>query len=269
MASTTDRSTRRSQFDPPVLDRPDTPPILGPRVMLIEDDPDVGLVLQRYFQRSGIQVELACTGAEAVALKPTFSPDVVLVDLELPDVDGSALIRWLSAQNDCGIIVVSGSADEAIRVRSLELGADDYVTKPPSLPELVARVRAVHRRLGERGILDANNAKAQSERATASVGEFTVDLHARQIRDPAGKLVNLTAAEFAVLAALVEARGAPVSRERLSEIALHRTGHSDDRGVDQLIFGLRQKLASPDDRRRFIQSVRNAGYLLSDTQSDP
>jgi two-component system OmpR family response regulator len=282
MASTTDRYPRilhrdllRSGRSDHTVPRLDTTPMLGPRVMLIEDDQDVALVLQRYFQRSGIHTDVANTGAEAVALKSIVLPDVVLVDLELPDVDGSALIRWLREQHDCGIIVVSGSADEATRVRSLELGADDYVTKPPGFPELVARVRAVHRRVAEREIPTVTNAsvtvtngKKHPNRTTAAVGEFAVDLHAHQVRDPAGKPVNLTAAEFAVLAALIDANGEPVARDRLSEIALHRPGHAEDRGVDQLIFGLRQKLSTPDHRRRFIQSVRNAGYRLSDTHQD-
>jgi DNA-binding response OmpR family regulator len=252
MASITDRLRR------PVEDggnpHPDT---LGPRVMVIEDDPDIALVLQRYFQRSGIHADLAYTGSQAIALKPAANPDVVLVDLELPDVDGSTLIRWLKQQRDCGIIVVSGSRDEATRVLSLELGADDYVTKPPSLRELVARIRAVHRRLSER-------ATQSADRTTAAIGDYTVDLNARQVHDASGQPINITAAEFAVLAALIDAKGEPVPRERLSEIALHRPGHAEDRGVDQLIFGLRQKLSAPGEGRRFIQSVRNTGYLLSD-----
>jgi DNA-binding response OmpR family regulator len=236
--------------------------------MVIEDDPDIALVLQRYFQRSGIRTHLAYTGAEAIALKSLADPDVVLVDLELPDVDGSTLIRWLKQQRDCGIIVVSGARDEAIRVLSLELGADDYVTKPPSLRELVARIRAVHRRVSERNVPAANSTRKAAERTNAAVGGFAVDLHARQVRDASGRAVNITAAEFAVLAALIAAKGEPVPRDRLSEIALRRPGHSEDRGVDQLIFGLRQKLSLPGDRCRFIQSVRNTGYLIADAQPD-
>ena len=239
--------------------------------MVIEDDPDIAMVLQRYFERSGIRTHLAYTGAEAIALKPLGSPNIVLVDLELPDLDGSTLIRWLKEQHDCGIIVVSGSHDEATRVLSLELGADDYVTKPPGLRELVARVRAVHRRVSERIVLAGNGSRMPPPRAIAALGGFAVDLQARQVRDASGKPVAITAAEFAVLAALIEAKGEPVPRERLSEIALHRPGHSEDRGVDQLIFGLRQKLSPPGDRCRFIQSVRNTGYLIADAPagSDP
>lgn len=276
MASITDRLSQPGDTGRPAAERPashlldpDASSPLGLRVMVIEDDPDIALVLQRYLQQSGIRAHLAYTGAEAVALKSMASPDVVLVDLELPDVDGSTLIRWLKHQHDCGIIVVSGSRDEATRVLSLELGADDYVTKPPSLRELVARIRAVHRRMSERNMMASHNAKTTTKRATAVVGGFAVDLHGRQVRDPSGNPVNITAAEFAVLAALIEAKGAPVPLERLSEVALHRPGHTDDRGVDQLIFGLRRKLSVPGDNRRLIQSVRNAGYLLSDAQPDP
>jgi DNA-binding response OmpR family regulator len=276
MASITDRLARPVEDGRPMSNQstghelcPDASPRLGPRVMVIEDDPDIAMVLQRYFQRSGIHADLAYTGAEAVALKPIAGPDVVLVDLELPDVEGSTLIRWLKEQHDCGIIVVSGSHDEATRVLSLELGADDYVTKPPGLRELVARIRAVHRRVGERIVLAANSDRKASERTTAAVGGFAVDTHARQVRDASGKLINITAAEFAVLAALIEANGKPVSRDRLSEVALHRPGHSEDRGVDQLIFGLRQKLSGPGGRCRFVQSVRNTGYLIADAHSAP
>ena len=273
MASITDRLARPVTDGRPMSDRTtdldfhsDTTPLVL-RVLVIEDDPDIALVLQRYLERSGIRPHLAYTGAEAIALKPLVGPNVVLVDLELPDVDGSTLIRWLKQQHDCGIIVVSGSPDETTRVLSLELGADDYVTKPPSLRELVARIRAVHRRVSER--TTASNPRRVPQRQTAAVGGFAVDLHARQVRDPSGNPVNVTAAEFAVLAALIEAKGAPVPRDRLSEIALHRPGHAEDRGVDQLIFGLRHKLSAPGDRCRFIQSVRNTGYLLSDAQTDP
>src|SRR5258708_6011126 len=112
MASITDRLSRPVENGRRLLDRstgddlhPDAARLLGPRVMVIEDDPDIALVLERYFQRSGIHASLAYTGAEAIALKPTANPDVVLVDLELPDIDGSTLIRWLKEQHDCGIIV--------------------------------------------------------------------------------------------------------------------------------------------------------------------
>lgn len=237
---------------------PGMPSLFDLRVLLIEDDREIALMLQRFLFRSGIQAALAHSGAEAVALKSTFSPHVVLVDLQLPDIDGETLIRWLIAQHDCGIIVVSGDSDEASRVLILELGADDYVIKPPNLRVLVARIRAVYRRSCDRVAPQKSDPMQQIVR----LGGFTVDLQARQVRDRMAHPVNVTAAEFAVIAALIEAKGLPVSRERLSQVALRRPWHSEDRSVDQLVFGLRQKLSTPEGERGIIQSVRNAGYVL-------
>lgn len=232
--------------------------LLDLRVLLIEDDPEVALTLQRFLQRSGMQTVVAHSGGAAATLKATFSPHVVLVDLELPDINGETFIRWLLEQHDCGIIVVSGRGDEATRVLSLELGADDYVTKPPNLRELVARIRAVYRRSSERRALRTREAEGR----TVSVGDFTVDLDSHLICDRMERTVDVTAAEFAVMAALIEAKGLPVSREHLSELALHRPWRPEDRSVDQLIFGLRRKLPMPEGGRCSVQSVRNAGYAL-------
>jgi two-component system OmpR family response regulator len=238
--------------------RTDMPSLFELRVLLIEDDRDVALILQRFLLRSGIQAALAHSGAEAVSLKCAFSPHVVLVDLQLPDIDGETLIRWLIAQHDCGIIVVSGDSDEATRVLILELGADDYVIKPPNFRVLVARIRAVYRRSSERMAPQKHDPAQQN----VSLGEFTVDLQARQVRDRMAQPVNVTAAEFAVIAALIDAKGMPVSRERLSQIALRRPWHSEDRSVDQLVFGLRRKLSTLEGGRGLIQSIRNGGYVL-------
>jgi DNA-binding response OmpR family regulator len=241
------------------------------RVLVIEDDADIAITIQRALQKSGIQAVLARNGAEAVSLKAEFDPQVVLVDLDLPDVDGDTLIRWLVQQQDCGIIVVSGHADEANRILSLELGADDYVTKPPNLRELVARIRAVHRRsirTAHSGPVEAGNvAKDGSVGQRVTLASFVVDRRLRQVRDDKGRRVEVTVAEFAVLAALIDAKGLPVDREQLCELALHRPWRAEDRGVDQLIFGLRRKLPPSPDGQGMIQSIRNAGYalILADT----
>jgi two-component system OmpR family response regulator len=255
--------------------RPDTTSLLDLRVLVIEDDVEIAVTIQRALQKSGMRAAVAHTGADAVALKPTFEPQVVLVDLDLPDVDGDTLIRWLLEQRDCGIIVVSGHGDEAHRVLSLELGADDYVTKPPNLRELVARIRSVHRRsiwAAYRSSLEQSSApKSGVDRQLVTVGSFVFDRQLRQIRDRTGNRVDVTAAEFAVMSALIDAKGLPVAREQLSEIALRRPWRPEDRGVDQLIFGLRRKLPASADGHGLIQSIRNAGYalVLASAAADP
>jgi two-component system OmpR family response regulator len=233
-------------------------PPANPRVLLIEDNPSVAETLQRFIERSGMRTAWAPTGARAIELKKSFTPDVVLVDLELPDTSGVSLIGWLSQEQDCGIIVVSGRAEESERIVGLELGADDYVAKPPQLRELVARIRAVHRRAQNRAVV----ARAARPAATTyRAGDYKVEVARRLVTGPEGP-VPLTAAEFAALQALLEANGQPVSREQLSETALRRPWRPEDRSIDQLIFSLRRKLADADRIQRMIQSVRGAGYVL-------
>ena len=113
-----------------------------PRILLVEDDQHVGETMRRNVERAGMPVCWATTGAEAVELKGSFLPDVALVDLELPDVNGvGSDPPGSSGQHDCGVIVVSGAGDETDKIVGLELGADDYVAKPPNMRELIARIR--------------------------------------------------------------------------------------------------------------------------------
>ena len=226
-----------------------------PRVLLIEDNVAVAETIRRFLERSGMRTAWAPTGARGMELKKSFAPDVVLVDLGLPDTNGVSLIGWLSQEHDCGIIVVSGRGEETERVVGLELGADDYIAKPVQLREMVARIRAVHRRTHGR-------VPASPPPPLRHVGPFTVDLQRRAMFDASGRPVVLTGAEFTALQTLLEAAGEPVSRERLSEVALRRPWRAEDRSIDQLVFSLRRKLADDDPGQRLIQSVRGAGYVL-------
>lgn len=239
-------------------------PLPNPRVLLIEDNPAVAETLQKFIERSGMRTAWAQTGAKAMELKRSFMPDVVLVDLELPDTNGVHLIGWLSSMQDCGIIVVSGRSEEAERIVGLELGADDYIAKPPQLREMVARIRAVHRRSYHRAVARGDSRAAAAAPVThpVRVGPWRIDLQRRTVTDEEGRPLAITAAEFAALQELVLAGGQPVSRERLSESALRRPWRPEDRSIDQLIFSLRRKLGDGDGGSRMIQSVRGAGYIL-------
>ena len=245
-------------IDPPA-------PLPNPRVLLIEDNPGVAETLQKFIERSGMRTAWAQTGAKAMELKRSFMPDVVLVDLELPDTNGVHLIGWLSNMQDCGIIVVSGRSEEAERIVGLELGADDYIAKPPQLREMVARIRAVHRRSHYRAAARGDQraaAAAAPAMHPVQVGPWRIDLQRRAVNDADNRPLAVTAAEFAALQELVLAGGQPVSRERLSETALRRPWRPEDRSIDQLIFSLRRKLGDGEGGARMIQSVRGAGYIL-------
>jgi DNA-binding response OmpR family regulator len=200
----------------------------------------------------------ATTGAEGLNMKRSFSPDVVLVDLNLPDTDGIGLVTFLAKQGECGVIIVSGLADEADRIVGLEIGADDYVSKPPHLRELLARIRAVYRRVKLRTAAKADPAV----RSVVQLGKIKIDLASRVVQSASGERITLTSAEFTALETMLAANGEAVSRDRLSEAALRRPWRAEDRSVDQLIFNLRQKLAGADDQR-LIHSIRGAGYMLA------
>jgi len=247
---------------------PSVPDVSGiepePRVLLVEDDAAVVASLELVFTRYGMRSALAGTVAAAKELKASFAPTVVLVDLSLPDGNGMELVRWLAHSGDCGIIVLTGNLDETDRVVGLEIGADDYIAKPPSNRELIARIRAVHRRV--LGAMHASPAEAPprvEQRPTVVVIDpVRIDLQQRRAVDARGRRILFTAAEFAILDALVAARGEVVSQERLSELALRRPLRAEDRSISQLVFSLRRKLAEAGADDQVIQTVRAAGYSL-------
>ena len=220
------------------------------RVLIVEDIATIAATMQSALQQAGMTTELAVSGAEALALKDAFAPMIALVDLGLPDMDGLDLVAQFAAAEDCGIIVVTADGAEATRVRGLDIGADDYIVKPLALPELVARVRALHRRLQRPG--------------SAAPGQITVDSAARTLVGGDGKRSPLTDAEFVALTTLLEAGGASVSREWLARTALRRVLHADDRSVDQLVLKLRRKLSEHGASPRTILSVRGQGYVIAD-----
>jgi DNA-binding response OmpR family regulator len=243
------------------------PATLGPqpdlRVLLIEDDIDVGRTIIRSVERDGMKTSWARTGAEAVRLKDSFRPDIVLVDLNLPDMNGVSLISWLAARRDCGIIVVSGRGDEVERVVGIEMGADDYVTKPVPMRELVARIRAVHRRATRpQPAAAAPMEAAEARLQQVTLGDVRVNMKRRIVTGRNNEQIHLTAAEFMALEALIVAAPQPVSRETLCRRALRRPFHAEDRGVDQLILNLRRKLLLNDGAHNVIVSVRGAGYAI-------
>ena len=232
--------------------------LLNPKVLLIEDDEAVAQAMVRGIERSGMSVALAGTGAKGMSLKQTFNPDVVLVDLELPDTNGVDLIGWFAEQRGCGVIVVSGMGEEADRVVGLELGADDYIVKPPRMREMIARIRAVHRRVNRR----EESRLSPKNREVVSVGPIRINVVLRAVTNSEGKRIPLTSAEFTLLEALAAANGQAVSRDTLSEAALRRPWRPEDRSVDQLVFSLRQKLPPDEGGGTLIHSIRGAGYLL-------
>ncbi len=230
----------------------------NPRVLLIEDDAAMAMTLLRGMERAGLTTAWASTGAEGIVLKDSFRPHVVLMDLALPDMSGMALLTRLAEQRDCGVIVISGMNDEADRIVGLELGADDYIAKPPSLREMIARIRAVHRRISVR----AEPRPISQPTQVLKIGPIRINVLHRTVHADDGRRLALTSAEFSALETLAAAAGAAVSRDKLSEAALRRPWRAEDRSVDQLVFNLRQKLPTDEGGGMLIQSIRGSGYWL-------
>ena len=200
--------------------------------------------------QAGMDVEAVITGAEALAAKDRYRPDIALVDLDLPDMNGITLVEAFARDGDLGVIVVTANDEIGMRVAGLDTGADDYLVKPVPARELVARIQAVHRRM--------------SKPPAARRLRIFVDHTQRVLIGTAGARTPLTEAELAALDTLLEANGASVSRDWLSKVALKRPLHAEDRAVDQLVMKLRRKLTEHGASARVILSARRQGYVIAD-----
>ena len=228
--------------------------LMLPRVLIVEDIAPVAAAVAAGLRSSGIVVELASTGMEAVERKADFRPDIVLMDLQLPDMNGLELVERFAREGDCGLIVVTANGDEAARVDVLDRGADDYLVKPVPMRELAARIRALYRRLTRRDM----------QAPPAMSTQIVLDQAHRCLIGLSGGQTALSEAEFTALETLLDADGAPVSRDWLGRVALKRPLHPDDRSVDQLVLKLRRKLASSGASERTILSARRQGYVIPD-----
>jgi two-component system, OmpR family, response regulator RegX3 len=213
------------------------------RILVVEDEDSIAEPLVEGLRREGFDVDRAATGEQALAAPVA---DIVLLDLRLPDIDGYEVCRRLRAHSDVPIIMVTARGEEVDRVVGLELGADDYIVKPFGLREVVARIRAVTRRVGGR-----------SDDARLHVGELEVDVRARRVA-LAGEPIELTAKEFDILAVLAEDPGNVVSRQTLLERVWETTWYGPTKTIDVHVASLRRKLGDPG----WIETVRGIGFRL-------
>ena len=230
----------------------------GRRVLVVDDDPQIRDLVARYLRGQGFAVATAGDG-EGLRREIAAGPvDAVLLDLGLPGEDGLDLARSLREDWHGPIIIVSGRGEAVDRIVGLELGADDYVTKPFDLRELLARIRAVLRR-SHAG--DAPSSGTQGS-ALAFAG-FRFDPLARSLHDANGAEVALTAGEYALLALLLQAPGRVLSRDYLIERLHGRSAGPYDRAIDVQVGRLRRKIETDPAQPALIRSVRGSGYVFS------
>lgn len=239
----------------------DEKPRGSPRVLLVEDDLDLVEGLREGLSDEGCSVLHARTGRAALELLGAEPVDVVVLDVMLPDVDGFSVCREMRARSDVPILMLTARTHELDRVTGLEVGADDYVTKPFSFRELVARIRAMlRRRQLDRG--------APTEAADKiAVGQIVVDRLARRVWR-AGKVVELRQREFQLLEVLIAHAGRALSRRELLDRVWGVDWVGDPRTLDVHIRWLREKLEEDPSHPRYIHTVRGYGYRFEDAKDD-
>ncbi len=230
----------------------------GPTVLLVEDEQSIAEPFASALTRSGFRAEIARTGAEALAKAEELQPDVVLLDLALPDADGRDVCRRLRMDSDVPIIMVTASSSVTDRVVGLELGADDYVVKPFATGEVVARIRAVLRRGRGRDPETPEELRVMSLR---------IDLAARRAWIDDAEL-ELTRKEFDLLARLASDAGRVVTREQLMSDVWDTNWFGSTKTLDVHIAWLRRKLGDDPNAPRYIHTVRGVGFRLADAEED-
>jgi two-component system alkaline phosphatase synthesis response regulator PhoP len=225
-----------------------------PTVLVVDDAPEIVRLTRDYLEHAGFAVLVAADGPAALKLARTRAPDVIVLDLGMPGMDGLDVTRELRRGSAVPIIMLTARADESDKLVGLELGADDYVTKPFSPKELVARVRAVLRR--------AQLAQAPPERTT--VGDLEVDRPRMQV-SVAGRRVELTATEFDLLATLAGQPGRVFTRAQLLDAVHGMAFESYERAIDAHVKNLRRKIEPDPHAPRYIETVIGVGYRLADS----
>ncbi len=217
------------------------------KVLVVEDDPSVADGIIDGLGDAAFEVHHSATGAAALSDFATFAPDIVLLDLGLPDMDGTDVCRALRKQSAVPIIVVSARGDEIDRVVSLEMGADDYVVKPFGMRELVARIRAVARR--------TNSAEAPVGPTERTFGSLTIDTRAQRV-SLAGEDIHLTPTEFELLVYLTEDPGAVCRRSDILNDVWDTNWFGTTKTLDAHVAAIRKKLGNSG----WIESVRGVGF---------
>ena len=223
------------------------------RILVVEDEDAISEPLMGALAREGFEATVARTGREALSLAEQVQPHVVLLDLMLPDADGRDVCRDLRRRSDVAIVMLTARGTETDRIVGLELGADDYVVKPFSSAELIARIRAILRR---------SAARREDAPVAVTIGELEVDEAARRV-EVAGDPVDLTRKEFDLLARLVRDAGHVVRREDLMAEVWDENWFGSTKTLDVHISSLRRKLSDDPENSRYVHTTRGVGFRFA------
>ena len=230
-------------------------------LLIVEDDPEISRLLADFLQREGFEVECADSGKAMDAVLQRMRPDLLVLDLMLPGEDGLSICRRLRADDHIPILMLTAKSDEIDRVVGLEMGADDYLTKPFAPRELLARIRAVLRRTR---MLPPNMRGGEPMRVL-SFGDWQLDTVERNMIDSAGTMVALSGAEYRLLRVFLDYPQRVLNRDQLLNLTQGRETDVFDRSIDLLVSRLRQRLRDDAREPRYIKTVRSEGYVFAST----
>ena len=228
----------------------------GPKILVVDDDADLRWMVEKYLSKHEFSVTLAEDGEKMRAALEQQSFDLAILDINLPGEDGLSLARYLRSNYQIGIIMLSAAAEVFDRIVGLEMGADDYVTKPFEPRELLARVKSVLRR-----VQGAIEREAQPD-SRVKFGACWLDLESHQLLDENDQAISLTSMEFDLLKAFAENPDKVLNRDQLLSLSHNRDWDPFDRSIDIRITRLRRKIEVEPSRPQIIKTVRGAGYIF-------
>jgi two-component system OmpR family response regulator len=229
-----------------------------PHILVVDDDPQIRELLQEYLAENALRVSVALNGAQMSKILADEVIDLVILDLRLAGEDGMTIARTLRDQSAIPIIMLTGVRDEADRVMGLELGADDYLTKPFSPRELLARIRTVLRRTKSNAVGQAQRREIRAYR----FADFELNLRTRRLRQGDTQNIDLTNGEFNLLAALLAAPERILTRDQLLEASRVYDNEVYDRSIDVQVLRLRRKIEADPSQPKFIVTERGVGYIF-------
>jgi two-component system, OmpR family, response regulator len=231
----------------------------APHVLALDDDPAVRELVSEYLAQNDLRVTAVASGKELAAAMARETVDLVVLDLRLEGEDGLQIARRLREDSQIPILMLTGRAEEADRVMGLELGADDYLTKPFSPRELLARIRALLRRARAQATVADAIAKVRAYR----FGGWELSIGLRKLKSPAGEAVELTKGEFSLLTAFLSAPQRVLSRDQLLDMSRLHNAEVYDRSIDIQILRLRRKIETDPAHPKFIRTERGTGYVFA------
>lgn len=225
-------------------------------ILIVDDDQEIRELLQEYLVRAGFDVLVAANGIEMYQHLASAAPDLIILDIMMPGDDGFHLCQKVRRDSQVPIIMLTAASDEADRVIGLELGADDYIAKPFSPRELLARIKALLRRA------DFRQPEKESSRRIVHFADWTLDTLSQHLTYKDGSKLDLTGSDFILLSLFLQSPGKVLDRDSISDATRGRETLPLERGIDVQISRLRQKLGDNGKNPRIIKTIRGSGYML-------